>query len=339
MRIRLARFVSTAAVLVSTTVTTTQAFVVAVDPLFSHPSPRSTLARIPTKTGVSVNLPSPAPLSSSSSLATTTTRLYGSADKNSKNDESSLSNDLPKIQALPAVAWIALVFFAFGPWAPGNLMDSFDLLPLILADPVHPEGVNLLFYALFNVFLPLPFLLAALVLPQSSPTFDRCHAIPALALSAALGYFALGPYLSLRSTGHPPSFSWFTRSVTERKTVNVLILVTLLYLPWAVDLSTAWSADAAAVWQDFIHLLSTNRFAATSCLDLTLLQVTMAALIPADYRLRTAHNNNNRDDEISVTGNQIALAALVVPFLGPALYCVLRPPLFKTLINSDGNEN
>ena len=157
-----------------------------------------------------------------------------------------------KFRAVPAAAWLALVVFAFG-LAPGELNDSNALLEKVLANPVHP-GINEAFYTLFNVFAPLPVILACLVLPQGR----RRKGLPAgpFVLGAAfLGFFTLGPYLALRA---PPrtsveqdeeSISWVTRYVLENKLVNWSTLAVLLYLPWACQLLPVAAYDPAT-WTD-----------------------------------------------------------------------------------------
>ena len=58
-----------------------------------------------------------------------------------------------------------------------------------------------------------------------------------------------------------------------------------------------------------------------STVDLALLHASAVSLIPGDYRLRAAGDNNE------TTTMAIAAAAALLPFIGPALYCALRPAL------------
>lgn len=275
----------------------------------------------------------------SSSRPVSTTRIQASnIDSNSGEDDDSPSSWT--LNPVFATAWLALVVFAFG-LAPGDLSDSSALLEPILADPVHPAGVNEAFYALFNVFAPLPVILAALVLPQGRPGGRGLPAGPFVAGAAFLGFFALGPYLSLRApprdsvlnddnddaSGGEPAVSWVTR-LLENKVVSWSTLALLLYLPLACGLLPDKWADPAT-WDGFWQLLATSRFACVSAADLALLHTSAAFLIAQDYRLRVVVPDDDDDDSADGTAasTKIAAAAFLFPFVGPALYCALRPPL------------
>jgi hypothetical protein len=302
-----------------------QAFVVVPSSQLLAPHPRTILSRNP-KTATT-------------SAASSLMMVKASSKRSEKpeDDTSPLTSSSWKVNPLPAAAWIALVAIAFSSAAPGELGSADDaaMLNQILADPVSP-GINELFYTLFNVFLPLPVILAALILPQGSK--QGIPAGPFLAGSAFLGYFAIGPYLSLRETpresiAFTADVSWFTTNITENKVTSWLLLVILLYLPVAADLPAQWATDSTAVWQGFVDILSSSRFAAISCMDLTLLHLVTAALIPADYRLRSEDDSSS---VVEATGNKIALAAALFPFVGPALYCALRPQLL--VVKNKDNE-
>jgi hypothetical protein len=145
-------------------------------------------------------------------------------------------------------------------------------------------------------------------------------------LSTFLGYFSLGAYLSIRPTPRTDilsveEVSWVTRNVLENKLVSVSALLFLLSLPLFTGLLPDKVSDPAT-WQGLWDLLTTDRFACVSVVDLTLLHFTCAALIKDDYLLRST----NGDDK-EATANKIAAASLVLPFVGPALYVALRPSL------------
>jgi hypothetical protein len=242
------------------------------------------------------------------------------------NDDAVAAAVAWNFNAIPALAWLGIVAFAVS--RPDSADLDANLIQTILDNPTNP-GINELFVCLFNVFLPLPAIVAALLVPQGSPggTTTTLPAGPFVAASFGLGYFALGPFLVVRP---PPrsvvmdesSISWVTRHVLENKVFGWSLLAILLYLPWAAQLPQAWSVDSGVtVWSDFVELFSSSRLVAVSCVDLTLLHVTAAALIPADYRLRTSTTDN--EDR----GQLVALAAALFPFVGPALYVALRPKL------------
>jgi hypothetical protein len=229
--------------------------------------------------------------------------------------------------AIPALAWLGIVAFAVS--RPDSADLDATLIQSILDNPTNP-GINELFLFLFNVFLPLPAILAALLVPQGSPGTTP-PAGPFIAASFGLGYFALGPYLVVRppprrviDNAEESSISWVTRQVLENKVCGWSLLAVLLYLPWAAQLPQAWSVDSGvSVWSDFVDLFASSRLVAVSCVDLTLLHLTAAALIPADYRLRTSSTDKDEEDR----GRLVALAAALLPFVGPAVYVALRPKL------------
>jgi hypothetical protein len=148
---------------------------------------------------------------------------------------------------------------------------------------------------------------------------------PFLAASSFLGYFAFGPYLSLRAPPldeieDPSEVSWFTRNVLENKIFAAGTLAFALYLPVAAGLPLALQENPAELWQGFVDLISTSRFAAVSCVDISLLLACTVSATPRDYLLR------NPDADVDEARKVAALTALV-PFIGSAVYCAVRPPL------------
>lgn len=226
---------------------------------------------------------------------------------------------------LPAAAvWVALVAWTFTA-APGQLQSPEDtaMLTAIIADPVHP-GLNELYYTIFNFFAVIPVILAAVILPQAQPR-QGLPAAPFLFLSSVIGYFGFGPYLALRA---PPKeeidpsqqVGWFTRNVTESKICNVLTLLFTLYLPVAAGLVPAYQDDPTQLWQGFTDIVSTSRFASVSLADLTILLACTVSATPRDYLLR--HPEATQQQAVLT-----AAATALLPFVGSAIYCVVRPPL------------
>jgi hypothetical protein len=237
-----------------------------------------------------------------------------------KEDETPLSS--LTLNGVHVAAWIALVAFAFVPFAPGAMGSDQDnaMLQAIIADPLNPAGVNAIFLVLFNLFGPMPVILASLLLPQQTPG-AKIPAGPFLIASSAIGYFAMGPYLALRA---PPQTvqanDWFTRNVAENKIVSwaLVVLCGLIYAPLPAALM---STDSLA---DFIQFLASSRFATISTLDLTILYIVATKAIYDDYRLRAVPDD---DDTTAAAATKVALATAVVPYLGAAVYCALRPTL------------
>jgi hypothetical protein len=235
-----------------------------------------------------------------------------------KEDETPSSLTLNGVHV---AAWIALVACAFGPFAPGAMGSDVDnaMLQAIIADPLNPAGVNAIFLVLFNLFGPMPIILASLLLPQQTPG-AKIPAGPFLIASSAIGYFAMGPYLALRA--HPQTVQangWFTRNVAENKIVSwaLVVFCGLIYAPLP---ATLMSNDSLT---DFVQFLASSRFATISTLDLTILYIVATKAIYDDYRLRADPD----DDDTTAAATKVALATAVVPYLGAAVYCALRPAL------------
>ena len=73
----------------------------------------------------------------------------------------------------------------------------------------------------------------------------------------------------------------------------------------------------------YLDLFGTTKLASISTVDLSILTVAAATLIPRDYQLRVS----SEDEEEQKKGNLIAASTVLFPVLGAALYCALRPPL------------
>ena len=79
-----------------------------------------------------------------------------------------------------------------------------------------------------------------------------------------------------------------------------------------------WGQLVAAYVSEF----QTTKIVSASSVDLAILTVTAATLIPRDYQLRVG----NDPDKLQ-QGKLIGAATVLLPAVGAALYCALRPPL------------
>jgi hypothetical protein len=257
--------------------------------------------------------------------AASRSRLPRLSQSSTPGDDGSNPSIFSSFSAPFGIAWLCLVLWAFSPLAPGSLGSAQDseMLTAIIANPVSP-GINELYYTFFNFFATIPVILACLVLPQGSKA--GLPAGPFLALSSAIGYFAMGPYLALRA---PPvstiqekegSMSWVTANVFENKLFNWSIFLFTLYLPVAANVFGAYAADPAALWQGFVDIVSTSRFAGVSMVDISILYAAAVYLTPRDYVLRNP-------DASDAEARAVAAATALLPVVGSALYCALRPKL------------
>jgi hypothetical protein len=228
------------------------------------------------------------------------------------------------INVAAALAWVTLVAWTFTV-APGDLNSASDtaMLTNIIADPVHP-GINALYYTLFNFFAVIPVLLASVILPQGRSGIGL-PAGPFLAVSTFIGYFGFGPYLAFRAPpkdaiDDPAEVSWFTGKILENKIFSALTVALSLYLPFGSGLLSAYQENPAELISGFVDLISTSKFASVSLADLSILLAVTVSATPRDYMLR------NPEADMDEARKVAALTALV-PFLGSAVYCALRPPL------------
>ena len=76
----------------------------------------------------------------------------------------------------------------------------------------------------------------------------------------------------------------------------------------------------AAAWKSYTDLFVESKFVSTSSVDAVILNVAAASLIPRDLKLRQPEVE---DDKARIVG----ASTMLLPFLGAALYCALRPPL------------
>ncbi len=256
-------------------------------------------------------------------------RTGTSSRRGSGNDTTSsiVSNWNPLYGGL----WIA--FLTFGLFlSPGQIGDSFDtqLLQTYIDNPTAPEGINPLFLIIFNGLGVMPLIIAQLACPQGNKAGGGIPAAPFLAASMAMGFGAAGFYLTFRAapveTKTQTEASWFTRSILENKLVS-LGAIGLLGATVASAMAVAEQHDGglvlSTVFSDYVTLVSQSKFVSVSSLDLLILTIAAATLIPRDLQLRTEEDINGS----SLLGRNIALATMLFPILGAALYCLWRPRL------------
>lgn len=112
--------------------------------------------------------------------------------------------------------------------------------------------------------------------------------------------------------------NWVTQNIFENKAFNWFQVALFFYFMVTYAIEPAF-AESASVVTGFKELTTSSKFACVSSADLTLLTITAAAVIPQDYKLR---NPNNESRALL-----IGASTLLLPVLGSALYCALRPNL------------
>jgi len=133
-----------------------------------------------------------------------------------------------------------------------------------------------------------------------------------------------GPYLSFRAPPrdeyNPGEASWFTRNVLESKLLGWGLVAGVVALPFYVGLVDAMAVDAGAAVQSYVDLFVTSKLVSASSVDAIILNLAAATLIPRDLKLRQPDMEDSQ-------AKLIGASTLLLPFLGAALYCALRPAL------------
>lgn len=274
---------------------------------------------------------------------TTTTTLFMSKQQKQeqplKIDESSSFITTP----IFLIVWILLILWSTSDIAPGQMNSESDINIIMefIKNPVNPQNLNPLFIYISNVFAPLPILASCMIIPNSNRNSTGIKSsIPYVMLSTFIGFFALGPFLSIRQSNNddedntiepPPPYSWYTTNIIENKIGAWLLVLFYIYLPFGTNLISAISNNSdngglIPILQDYATLFQSSRLVHVSTLDLLLCYITITYyMIPIDYQLR--NNNKNDDNDNGNVPAFIPVLAGLLPFLGTAIYCALRPPL------------
>jgi hypothetical protein len=127
--------------------------------------------------------------------------------------------------------------------------------------------------------------------------------------------------------------SWFTANVLENKLFGLLLVALVLSVPLTtglVDALLSPSISNDGLISEFATSLESSKFVSVGTFDLACLTATAATLIPRDYQLRsgtTIDDDNVDPEQAKQQGRFIALATMLLPILGAALYIAWRPPL------------
>jgi hypothetical protein len=218
-----------------------------------------------------------------------------------------------------ALVWAGLVTFAFG-FSPGTVGDPADteLVMALAAHPLAPfteGGVSPIFATLFNLFLPIPMMLAALLLPTSRG--QRLPALPFVGAALFVGFFSLGPFLALRASPPPMPVSGEEPrpfGVFESRLFGGAMLALSCSIPISAQLLQI--VDVPVALGQFSALCSQSKLVAVSCADLSVLSLTLALLVGEDARRRGIGQANS----VALT-----VASILLPAIAPAGYMLFRP--------------
>jgi len=222
-------------------------------------------------------------------------------------------------------AWLALLSFGFV-FGPGELNDFQEsgLLQAIIDNPAAPVGMNPFYYGIFNIFILIPIVLGCTIAPRTND--NGLQAGTPIFLSSFIAYFVMGPYLALRKTPKTEfsvgdSLGWLTRNVWENKVFNWATVVFGFYALYAG--AAPGLTDPATNFQGLLDVIATSRFASVSIADLSLITIILTKEVTDDYKIRCRGSTAENITRAPFIGASTAL----LPVLGAAIYCALRPSL------------
>jgi len=231
--------------------------------------------------------------------------------------------------------WIALVVFAtqFAPGVANSDADTAMLTTLVSQPFPRPEGINQLWFLVWNCFSVVPAVLATLEAPKRGQN-PRLPAAPFLWGSVFFGYFALGPYFATRSydttttssaTGanHKDDTGWASRNLFENRLFGVALSALALSIPVSSGLFEP-GFDGAATAAGLAELVSTSRFASVALADITIMSLLAAVLVSEDAKQRGYGPQSS---------NSWLVASVLLPVITPCLYLVARPALPEDIVD------
>ena len=221
------------------------------------------------------------------------------------------------------LVWLGFIAYAVfqSPPAQPNTVELIQALVLGQWASINPFIV-----ALFNIMGLWPVIYASVALldgrSQSFPVW------PFVVTSLGLGAFALLPYLAFRrpysmtteaetNAGSSPSRFGGSQWVNRMESRWVGIMVT------EIGAGFLLFANLKGDWGDFIHQWQTSQFIHIMSLDFCALSLLFPCLLGDDMARR------------GLTQQWIWVAVAIAPFIGPALYLCLRPPLLDALPTGD----
>lgn len=251
----------------------------------------------------------------------TVSKLKNTSDEPSSGATAKASSfwDEPTINPIYAAAYLSFIGYAFVRTMTEPEGASMEILEKFLADPINP-GCNELFVAIFNL-LGLFFVPAACLLMPGAKD-QKLPATPFILGSCLGGFGLLGPYAITRTPVTSVSQSdlgWFTSNVLENKLFNFAILAMTISAYVTSGCINAFVSDADGLVQGYGQLFSETAIASASSVDFFILTLFTASLVPEDLARRGVKSG--------ISPYVIAACTALLPGVGVALYCALRPGL------------
>jgi hypothetical protein len=243
------------------------------------------------------------------------------SDSNGNNDNETNPLTINPTYAIPYAIFLAVATY-MSIHEPDGASQA--IIEKFIADPLHPNLGSSLFEVVFNTLGLVGLPMACLIMPGAKG--QKFNPTPFLFGSAAAGYGSIGLFMMTRTPNLDTStneLGWFTKNVLENKIFNWLLVAALANTYLITGAGEGLIADAGAVFGDFGNFISQSALGFVSTVDLTILCLTGASLVPEDLERRGMLVG----DEDKGKAYAIAASTLLVPALGLALYSALRPPL------------
>ncbi|CAK9167192.1 unnamed protein product [Ilex paraguariensis] len=216
--------------------------------------------------------------------------------------------------------WVGLMYYVFI-LAPNQtpVTDVYFLKKLLNLKGEDGFQMNEVLVALWYIMGLWPLIYSMLLLPTARSSKSKIPVWPFLILSCFGGAYALLPYFVLWRPPPPPVEELELRrwplNILESKLTAVISIAAGLGL-----IIYAGLADGD-VWEEFYQLFRESKFIHLTCIDFTLLSAFAPFWVYNDMTARKWYDKGSWLLPISL-----------FPFLGPALYLLLRPSLSVTPI-------
>ena len=244
------------------------------------------------------------------------------------NDEQNENNGLLtniKLNPPYAIAYLSFLLLATYMSSIEPSGASQTIIEKFISYPLHPENINELFITEFNLLGLIGIPMSCLVMPGSKG--QSLPAPPFLVGSSFAGYGALGIYMSTRQRPETldnsnDTIGFVTRNILENKIFNWIVVGLALNTFVVTGVVSAFMNDGQSLWDGYLDTITSSALGFVSTVDLTILCLTAASLIPEDLERRGVKDS----------GKAVAIAAstLLLPVVGTTLYCALRPSLNNT---------
>jgi len=224
------------------------------------------------------------------------------------------------------------VVFATG-FAPGVANSDVDtaMFTTLVSQPfLRPDGINQLWFLIWNFFTAVVAVLAAL----KAPKLGQNRRLPVTPLSVGVRFF--GPYFATRSyntndtdndnnttTTTTDAMGWASRNLFENRLFGVALSALALSIPVSSGLFEP-GFDGAATAAGLAELVSTSRFASVALADITIMSLLAAVLVSEDAKQRGYGPQSS---------NSWLVASVLLPVITPCLYLVARPALPEDIVD------